>query len=154
MKISNDDIWKIIGLGALAASGFGLAGVGPLAGLLGGSSAAGAGGAAGAAAAGGLTAPGGALAGGLTGAGASGAGAASAGTAASKSILGSKAAQLLGGALVTQAAGLGINEAMPKYGMQTPVEVPPLSVGMDFNSLLDQGKDSKLPKMQMRKLFS
>lgn len=132
MKISGDDIWKGLALGALAASGLGLAGIGPLAGLLGGSAASGAG-AAGA---------------GATAAGAAGtAGAGSAGTAAAAGGLTAK--EMLGASLATNALGMGVGEAMPKYGMKTPVQTPQIGGGMDFAQLL-QPRQMSLPRLNMR----
>ena len=141
MSFNSSDWMKVLGAAALALTGAGLAGAGPLAASLGGSAAA-AGGAAGAGAAG-ATGVGGALSA-MTPAMAEMSAATAAGSAGA---LGT-ASPIVGNMLLGQSAGLGISAAQPKYdieGAGTPAE----SQTMDLNELLAKKQQSTLPKLQL-----
>ena len=145
MSFNSSDWMKVLGAAALALTGAGLAGAGPLAASLGGSAAAGAGtgAAAGAAGTAGATGAGGALSA-MTPAMAE-LSAASGGAATG--ALGT-ASPIVGNMLIGQSAGLGISAAQPKYdieGAGTPAEMQ----GMDLNALLEKKQQSQLPKLNL-----
>lgn len=137
MSLHRNDWLKLLGGAALAMTGFGIAGLGPLAGLLGASGSAGAG--AGAAA-------------GAAGAAGAGAGAGAAGSVTVPSIIGSvsvPAAHAAGGmsmanlvapALVSQGIGAGMSGAMgtPTEKMTTPGNVPQMEPPADPFAMFQQ----------------
>jgi hypothetical protein len=53
-------------------------------------------------------------------------------------------------AAATGAAGAGVNAAVPKYGMTDPSVPPNQPAMMDFQALLNQGGQSKLPQLQLQ----
>lgn len=133
MSLHQKDWLKLVGAAALAMTGAGLAGVGPMAAMLGGSAGAtgaGAAGALGAGAAGGLGA-----------------------TAATTGALGS-ASPMIGGLLASQGVGLGMNAVTPQYGMSSvgaiPSEQQPKE--MDFHQLVQQSQRNN--KLQLRDPFA
>lgn len=149
MSLHKADWLKLIGGAALALTGAGLAGAGPLAAMLG--SSAGTAGAAGGAAAAGAGAAGTA---GAAGAGAAGATAAGidAGTAATTGALGG-ASNMVGNSLITTGIGQAASGAAPKYNITPTGQAPALTNGIDFNELLARAKQGPMNKQQFLKPY-
>lgn len=144
MSFNSSDWMKVIGAAALALTGAGLAGAGPLAASLGGSAAAGGAGAAGA---GGAAATG---AGGALSAMTPAMAELSAASAGTTGALGSMS-PIVGNMMLGQSAGLGVSAATPKYDTESPGAAPE-SQQMDLNSLLakpQQGQNTSIEKLKL-----